>query len=193
VTLTKIREQTLKGVVIKSFERYIETHWPGDLADRAFALDALSGGGAYTTVGNYPHTDMLALAGFVAKETQTALPDLIKAFGKHLFHILADAHADMMRQFTSCIEFLASLETIIHRDVRKIYSDPELPRFEVADRVDNTDLHLIYTSSRPFADLAEGLLHGALEYFQVQTRASLTRRDLASDGTQAQFKLHIRP
>jgi hypothetical protein len=71
--------------------------------------------------------------------------------------------------------FLASIEDVIHVEVRKLYPDAELPRFESTFPVEGS-MEFVYRSPRHFDDLAAGLIAGCIEHFgeDVQvTRSAL--------------------
>lgn len=181
----------MKGAVFKAFEAFVEERWSEDLIDSTLNLEGLSTGGAYTSVGDYPHSDMLTMAVHVAEETGTPVNILVREFGEYLFHVLASAHAEMVASFSSCIDMLSGIESVIHRDVRKLYSNTELPQFDVEDRDGDRSVKLIYRSSRPFADLAEGLILGAFDHYGVKANSALHRYDHASDGTHAAFTITV--
>lgn len=181
----------MKGVVFKSFEAFIEERWSDNLSDQALSVDGLSTAGAYTTVGDYPHSDIITMAAFVAQKAGIPVSELVRDFGEYLFHVLAGAHADLVASFSSCIDLLSSIESVIHRDVRKLYSNAQLPRFDVENRDGDHSLRLVYRSARPFADLAEGLIAGAFDHYGVKGKSSLVRYDVSSDGTHAIFEIVV--
>jgi hypothetical protein len=129
----------------------------------------------------------------VAARTGIPADALVKSFGRELFSILADGHRQIMDRFDGCLDMLAGIESIIHRDVRKLYSDAELPRFDVEANSGDHYLRLVYSSSKPFADLAEGLIDGALLHYDIKDISTVTREDLADDGTHARFEIKIAP
>lgn len=181
----------MKGVVFKSFENYVETTWSDVVLDDALNVETLSTGGAYTSVGDYPPSDFVAMAVKVAQVTDTPIETLIKDFGQDLFSVLAGAHADIIAGFTSCVDMLAGIESVIHRDVRKIYTNAQLPQFDVEARDGDRYLKLVYRSTRPFADLAEGLIRGGFLHYGVNAVASLARYDVKPDGTHSVFEVTI--
>jgi len=181
----------MKGIVFRSFEGFIADIHGEEVADAIMAQPALSTGGAYTTVGNYPHGEFIALAVSASEHTSTPLKQLVRSFGEALFHILGNAHSDMVAAHVTPIALLSVIETVIHRDVRKIYSNTELPRFDVLEREGDRYLHLEYSSARPFADLAEGLILGCLEHYGVKEISSIERYDLKPDGTHSTFKITV--
>ena len=181
----------MKGVVFKTFEAFVEERFGDDLIDAALQIDGLSSGGAFTTIGNYPHSDLVSIVVFISERTGLPVSQLVREFGASLFHVLAGAHGVIMPKFSSCVDMLAGIEAVIHRDVRKLYSHTELPQFDVESRDGDRSVRIVYRSGRGFADLAEGLILGAFEHYGVKTLASLTRYDLASDGTHAAFEIVI--
>ena len=78
------------------------------------------------------------------------------------------------------------VETYIHDEVRKLYPDAELPRFDCQH--EQGEFVMIYRSSRPFADLAHGLVIAAVKHFGDDL--AIHREDLgAGNGTAARFTL----
>ena len=181
----------MKGVVIRSFEAFVTEQFGEEVADLAMESPGLSSEGVYTSVGDYPHSDFLVLATHVAKQTNTPVNTLVTHFGEELFTILAAAHADMVANYDSAIDLLSVIESVIHQNVRKIYDNAELPQFDVIERQQDTFIHLEYRSGRPFADLAEGLINGCLNHYGVKSFSSITRHNIAKDGTHSSFKVTI--
>jgi len=181
----------MKGMVFKVFERHVERHLGQDTLDELLDQPGLSNGGAYTAVGNYPPGDLTCRVGTLSERTGVPASELVTRFGHELFATLADGHREIMAKFNGCLDMLAGIEAVIHRDVRKLYSDAELPRFDVEHHDGERRLTLVYSSSRPFADLAHGLIEGALEHYGVNENATVLREDLSHDGTKARFDITI--
>lgn len=179
-------------MVFRSFEAFVSEKFGDDVVETLMSHPDLSTGGAYTSIGNYPHTDFLTLAGSLADETGVPLKSLVTDFGEALFHILAGAHQDMVKGYKSALDLLSVIESVIHRDVRKLYSDTELPRFDIIEKRNQDFLHMAYSSARPFADLAEGLIWGCLDHYDVKEISLLERHDVATDGTHTEFKILIK-
>lgn len=181
----------MKGMVLRSFADFVERSFGEDVSDSALSLDELSTHGAFTTVGYYPTADLVHMVTHVSEKTGQDHHTLIKEFGEDLFRRLASGHSEMMKDFKSPISLLAAIESVIHVNVRRLYTDTELPRFDVGQREGDHYLHLTYRSSRPFADLAEGLIHGCLHHYGAADHAVVTRTDLSSDGTAATFEIRV--
>lgn len=155
----------MKGLMFTEFIEWVEETWSPDLSDRMLdRCPRLTNGGAYTAVGTYPHEDMLELFGALSAETDQPASDLVKSFGRAAFASLARAHPKTVGTLTSSFQVLSSLEQHIHPEVRKLYPDAEVPNFEAFEQ--GGILELTYRSSRPFADLAEGLIEGCGTWFE---------------------------
>ena len=181
----------MKGIVFRAFESYIDTRWPDGVADQMLSLESLASEGSYTTVGYYPHTEFLAMVIHVAETTKTPINALVRDFGEKLFYDLAGAHPEMIKTYDTPVGLLSVIENVIHRDVRKLYTNTELPRFDIAERDGNTRITMEYSSGRPFADLAEGLIWGCLDFYRVKARSSVIRTDVTSDGKHSIFKVQV--
>ena len=158
--------------------------------DAIIGRSQVASGGAYTSVGTYPHEEIIALVTALSQETGIPGPDLVRTFGKYLFGRFALAYPRFFQGVDNSFLFLSGIEDVIHADVRKLYPDAELPTFEVNMTPDS--LTLTYFSEHPFVDLAQGLIEGCVAYFG---EAIDIRREHLSNlpGAQARFILTSRP
>ena len=67
-------------------------------------------------------------------------------------------------QANDTLALVASIEQVIHSEVRKLYPDAELPTLE-ATAIGPDGMRLTYRSPRCMADFAEGLIEGAASHF----------------------------
>lgn len=181
----------MRGVIFTEFVSLVEDKFGVQMADALLSLPGLTDGGAYTSVGRYPHGEMLTMVGGLAERTGLPADELCKVFGEWLFPKLAGAFDFSVKPHADAFSFLASLDAIIHAEVRKLYPDAELPHVPVT-KVSDTELVMEYRSKRPFADVAEGLLRGCVTWFGE--RVDIRREAL--DGTPsnaARFTLVRRP
>ncbi len=154
----------MKGMVFTEFLEMVEDVFSPDVADTILTNADLPSGGVYTAVGTYDHDEMVTLVKNLSAETNTPVPDLLRAFGKHLFGRFASTHPQFFDGKQNAFSFLAGVEDYIHVEVRKLYPDAQLPSFEYEHPNDDT-LLMTYRSVRPFADLAEGLIQGCFAHF----------------------------
>jgi hypothetical protein len=154
----------MKGVVFTEFLDMVADRFSPDMVEDIIEDAQLPSGGAYTSVGTYPHEEMVAMVVALSKRSNIAVPDLLKLYGEHLFSRFVVAYPSFFTPKIGAFEFLAGIEDVIHAEVLKLYPDAQLPRFQV-EYQDGQKLVLVYQSPRHFEDLAEGLIHGCLSHF----------------------------
>ncbi|MDO9226014.1 MAG: heme NO-binding domain-containing protein [Pseudomonadota bacterium] len=176
----------MKGMIFTEFMEMVEATWSQDMVDTLIARSQVPSGGAYTSVGTYPHEEIIALVAALSQETGVAAPSLIRTFGRHLFSRFALGYPRFLQGMTCTLQFLAGIENVIHAEVRKLYPDAELPTFEVEQAPGS--LTLTYFSDHPFADLAHGLIEGCIAHFGENIEVL---REAIADlpGAQARFTL----
>ncbi len=176
----------MKGLIFTEFLEMVETVWSLDMVDQIIARSQVASGGVYTSVGSYPHQEMVALVVALSEDTQTPVEQLIRAFGKHLFGRFAALYPRFFDGISDSFQFLGGIEDIIHAEVRKLYPEADLPTFIVETAPGR--LTLTYFSEHPFADLAHGLIEGCLAHFD--DNADLQREPAPRvPGAQARFVL----
>jgi len=176
----------MKGLVFTEFMEMVESTWSLDMVDSIIEHSQIESGGAYTSVGSYPHEEMIALVVALSEQTQIPVSDLVRAFGKHLFGRFALAYPRFFEGITNSFQFLGGIENIIHAEVRKLYPDADLPTFEIESSPGR--MIMTYYSEHPFADLAQGLIEGCLAHYGEDI--SLEREPAQNkSGAQARFVL----
>lgn len=175
----------MKGIVFTEFLDMVEQHHGLETVDAIITASQLPNDGAYTAVGTYDHAELLRLVGALSRETDTPPSMLVHAFGRHLFASFTRAYPYIFEGIRSTAEFLANVEDFIHVEVKKLYPDAELPSIGFAPLGDNR-WELVYQSSRPFADLCEGLIEACADHYQESLQ--LDREDTPNaEGTSARF------
>jgi len=154
----------MKGVVFTEFMEMVESTFSADMVDDIIDDADLPSGGAYTAVGTYDHSEMVALVVALSKRSGMEVRDLLLAFGEYLFGRFVAGYPSFFVGATDAFKFLSGIEDIIHAEVRKLYPDAELPKFDV-EHHDAQRLVLVYDSRRHFEDLAEGLMRGCIAHF----------------------------
>lgn len=178
----------MKGLIFTEFLEMVENRFSPDVVDDIITASRVASGGAYTSVGTYSHSEMLALVENLASVSQTSVPILVKAFGHYLFGRFVKLYPSFFNNMYDAFDFLTLLEHHVHTEVRKLYPDAELPTFTIQPSQDKSTLTMIYRSKRPFAALAEGLIEGCLEYFHEQADISMIDRS-GADMTEIEFHI----
>lgn len=177
----------MKGVVFTEFLEWVEGRWGPEGADRIITRAGLPHSGGYTAVGTYDHQEFVRLVNQLGNLAVLPAREVLLAFGRHLFGRFVQGYPAFFTDVESAFDFLPRIDSHIHVEVRKLYADAELPRFEHA-WLDPDTLALVYRSERPLGDFAEGLLQACIEHFGEALE--LARQDLpCSQGAAVSFLL----
>jgi hypothetical protein len=177
----------MKGVVFTEFMDMVDAAWGPDLLDDVLDAAAVPNGGAYTSVGTYPAAEMGRLVGALASTTGEDVRSLLHAFGAHLLTTFEKAHPQWFA-FDEPLAFLAQVDGYIHVEVRKLYPDAELPRFEILEQSDQR-LVLDYRSPRCLHALAEGMILATLKRWGREGQVEVTAVEPA--GSHVRFDIRL--
>lgn len=176
----------MKGIVFTEFLEMVEQQFGFEMADSIIEPKKLSTGGVFTAVGTYPFSDMGVLLGNLSRQTRIPPPELLRVYGNYLFGRFATLYGSMISGMNSTMDLLASLDRVIHVEVRKLYPDAELPRF-ITESHEPGRLSVLYQSERGLADFAQGLLEASIAHFKEEIQ--LLRENLSPDMKQVRFVL----
>lgn len=179
----------MKGIVFREFIAMVESRHSIEMADEIITAANLSSGGAYTSVGTYPHQEMVELVTHLSARTGTGIPELLNGFGRHLFQRFSVIHPEFIKTQASAFELLRRLDGHIHVEVRKLYIDAELPAFDY-EEISEGEMVFVYRSSRKLADFAHGLIEGCVEHFGQPMQ--IERTDLPDEGNEAHTRFLLR-
>ncbi|MBT0958488.1 heme NO-binding domain-containing protein [Alphaproteobacteria bacterium KMM 3653] len=154
----------MKGVVFVELLSMAETLIGEDAVDDVLDATELASGGAYSAVGNYPCSELMALVGAFSAHTGHSVAFLQTTFGKWIFDKFAESYTVFFEGKTDAFTMLESIEGEVHVEVRKLYPEVELPRFET-NRVDANTLEMVYASERPLVDFCQGMIEACLIHF----------------------------
>lgn len=176
----------MKGVVFTEFLEMVEKEFGVVVLDKLITETPEASQEGYTAVGTYSYQEFVALLVNLSKETNISIDELTKAFGSYLFSYFLNRYAHMLSDIGSTFELLDQLESYIHVEVRKLYSDAELPYFETIS-MDKTHMVLHYKSKRRMASFAEGLINAAAKHFNENIHVE--KDFLHEDGSWVSFIL----
>ncbi len=180
----------MKGVIFTEFLELVESGFGMEVADQVIMRGCPFHQAGFTSVGTYDHRYLSAMVGELSKLTDSPESELVRGFGKRMFGKFLQGYPEAFERVTSTFEMLVRVEDVIHVEVKKLTPDAELPTFRFP-ATDEGCLDVVYKSSRPFADLALGLIEACIEHFGEDL--SVTRVDLDGElGTHAKFSLRPR-
>ena len=177
----------MKGIVFTEFLELLEEQHSLDFVDELIDAAQLPGDGAYTSVGTYPCSELVALLQQYSVRCGQSVPELLRGFGRYLFSRFGDLYPEFFHPGADGLGFLQGIDAYIHMEVRKLYPDAELPSFR-HQRLGPDELRLEYESTRPLAPLAEGLIQGCLEHFGETATIDVDDRS-GGQGTHAVFRI----
>ncbi len=175
----------MKGIVFTHFMEMVEETFGFEVVDQLLEETDLPSGGAYTAVGTYDHSEMVALVFKLSEVSKTGVDKLLKVFGKYLFGQFAKSYAHFFEGSKNAFDFLLSIENYIHVEVLKLYPDAELPKFETSIIDEGKTLKMVYSSERRMGDLAQGLIESALDHYQEE--AMIRRNNIELNGKKVEF------
>lgn len=176
----------MKGMVFTEFLELVDERFSLETTERLIERSHLPSGGIYTAVGTYDHREILSLVSNLSTLTGTPVPDLFKAFGRHLFHRFFVAFPDFFAGVTSSLAFLPRVQGYVHQEARKLYPDAEMPTFTCV-MPEAGRMVMTYRSTRNLADLAEGLILGCIDHFG--DALSVTREPGCADPLETCFRI----
>jgi len=177
----------MKGFVLDEFQRMVEQQYGLTTYDQLVRSCQLATDGAYTTVGEYDHHELIQLVEALARSTGRTISTTYREFGRSIFDSYFCRCPQMVSAFTSLKELLKNIEPAIHVEVRKLYPNANLPTFYFEEHSDD-HWTVTYDSNRPFADFAEGILQAAVEHYEEPIE--LVREDLVEE-TSARFNFYV--
>ena len=174
----------MKGIVFTEFLELVEDKFGLEMVDSIIANSNLESNGVYTAVGTYSFSEILQLLQNLSDNTGISIDNLLLVYAEHFFGVIEDSYPGLLATYKDAIEMLSSIENHIHVEVKKIYPDAELPKFEVVEKTDKS-LTMIYKSSRAMHHFGLGLMNKTFEHFN-QT-ATIVLEKIKDDGTEVKF------
>ncbi len=152
----------MKGVVFNLLEEVVRRHHGEDLWDDL--LDHSDLDGAYTSLGSYSDGDIEALVASAATKLDLSRGDVLRWFGQTAMPVLAELYPAFFEPHRSSRSFVLGVNSIIHAEVRKLYTGADCPHFNFRDGADGA-LLMDYRSSRRMCALAQGFIEGAANQY----------------------------
>lgn len=174
----------MKGIVFTEFLDLVEEKFGLEMVDDIISQSKLESEGVYTSIGTYSFSELLQLLQNLQTKTGISIDNLLLIYGEHFFSVIETNYKDLLSSYNDPIEMLASIENHIHVEVRKIYTDAELPTFIIKEKTKKT-LILIYKSSRSMHHFGLGLMNKTFEHFN--SKATIVLEKIKKDGTEVKF------
>jgi predicted hydrocarbon binding protein len=178
----------MKGIIFNLLENLIVDKFGDEILEEIYAAAHFSvDAPPFVGPETYPDSDLFAMVTLLSKKTNLPVDDLVYEFGKYMFPVLADTYPVFLDNVNSPLEFLKSVNDIIHVEVKKLFEGANAPIIKVED-VNHKQAKLRYSSERKLCKLVEGLLDGVADYFGQ--KISYSHQQCMRDGAR-ECILHI--
>ncbi len=157
----------MKGVVFNILEDFICENWGDEIYEEILSLCPLKTKEPFVGPGTYPDGDLMKIAAQAAELLGLSLNDALKAFGRFAFSGFVKKFPELVANSHSARDFLLSVDSVIHVEVKKLYPDAETPKFTYQD-LSETQLIMTYQSKRNLCVLMEGLIAGVSDHFDTE-------------------------
>lgn len=155
----------MKGLIFTSFLSYVEEQFGLKFLDQMLEKTDVKSSGIYTTVGTYDHEELLKYIVHINCVSKHKISVMVENFGFYLFEKLVNEYPKLIKQFDNSLDCIYHIDQTIHRNVRKIHANAELPNMEANFNDSKDQLTLSYHSKRPFMYLCKGLIHGCINHY----------------------------
>ena len=169
----------MKGVIFTILQDMIESQMGIAMWDDIVCSSDLKSEGIYTSAESYDDEEVFTIVAKVVEKTGIGAPQLLEQFGQYLFPRLHSMLPKEMFVSDTFFNFLCSIDSVIHVEVKKLDESAELPEISVgeADPHNQNDKTIVlhYRSSKKLCHLAIGLLKGAAVAFSENVEISMPK------------------
>ncbi|PIQ40211.1 MAG: hypothetical protein COW58_07275, partial [Thalassolituus sp. CG17_big_fil_post_rev_8_21_14_2_50_53_8] len=117
----------MKGVVFDILRDMVEEQF--GLAGWNALLDKAGADGLYISTQTYPDEELLKLVAAASEVTGKPADELVFSFGEFMVKEFYKRFPGFFDNASGLIDFLISVDRIVHVEVRKLYPDAALPSF----------------------------------------------------------------
>lgn len=152
----------MKGIVFDILRDMVEEYY--GLEGWNAVLEEAGSEGLYTSAQTYPDEELQKLVEAAVKVTGKEASSLVFTFGEYMAAEFYQRFPAFFDEADNLLDFLHSVDQIVHMEVRKLYPDANLPTFSY-DQNAPSELTMHYSSPRKLCWLAEGLISGSARHY----------------------------
>lgn len=152
----------MKGILFNLFEEMVDARYGEQAWDSLLAVAGLEGG--YSSLGTYADAELARLVGACASMTGRSDAEMLRALGQHSLKGLSERYPGFFAPHERTLDFLLTLNDVIHAEVRKLHAESDPPEFHF-EVLGPDVLTIHYTSARRMCAFAEGMINGAAAQF----------------------------
>ena len=175
----------MKGIIYSELVGFLDVKGGPSFTEQVLAGAHLPHGGAFSRVSRYPWEQAVQVVTSASNISGADANDLCEEFGKFLFDRFTVLYTEIVERYPTAEGMLAHVEDHIHEEVRVLYPDAEPP--QVSSWKDDDGFVVEYSSHRPFAHIAFGLVQGCMKHFGDPRSINWINRD--PSGKTAYFRI----
>lgn len=164
----------MKGIIFNIFEQFICENWSVETYEAVFARCPLKTKEPYVGPLSYPDSDLAVILSKTCEMLDIELDEGLKRFGAFAFEKLQAKYPELVSEHAGARNFLMTIDSVIHTEIKKLYPDAQTPRFTYLDLSD-TQLVMNYQSKRQMCALVEGLIQGVAKHFNTEIQCEHTK------------------
>lgn len=157
----------MKGIVFNVLEEVVVANYGETVWDNL--LEAAGSNGVYTSLATYPDDQIMRLVQAASDALGLPAADVVRWFGRNAIPRFAARYPVFFNAHTSTRPFVLALNTIIHPEVRKIYTGAQCPHFDFQDDADGS-LLIGYRSPRKLCAIAHGFIEGVADHYHEEVQ-----------------------
>lgn len=180
----------MKGDFFNLLEKFIVKNF-GDVAFEKVYINAspnFSHRGPFLGTEIYPDSDFTSLFVAAISYMGISLENAQFEFGRFCFPVLFEKLPANSRNFANAKQFLLSIHSTIHVEVKKLHPKARPPAFDYIDPAPD-ELIMIYRSPRKMFWLVEGLIAGCAEHFKQKIEIA---RRILDEGKSCEYHLKFK-
>lgn len=168
----------MKGIIFTEFLEMVERDYGFEALNGIIDKSKLESNGIYSGVGTYDFKELGQLVKQLSLSTGMKENELLKKFGHYVFDTFYKNYGAFFANIEYPFQLLEQVDSHIHRDVKKLYPDAELPRFETK-RIGSDTMEMLYSSKRRMEYFALGLMEASFIHFSINF--SINMEDKGND------------
>lgn len=180
----------MKGTIFVELVKMAENAFGEETVDMVLDKADLENGGAFTTVGNYPCSELIKIVTAFSEHSGISPVILQRKFGAWMMDHFAKNYPDFFEGKTDAFSMLEAVDGEIHVEVKKLYPEAELPKFET-ERLGDDHLSMVYTSPRPLVEFCHGIIESCLDHFEQS--GDVSRCPVSQSNTSTSFDIRLTP
>lgn len=159
----------MKGIIFNITEGFIIKKYGEEQLDLILSHCTLITKEPYVAPGTYPDEDLMEIVSKASKCLEISPDDFLVSLGRYSFSQLASRYSNFLTGFDNAKDFLKTIESVVHVEIQKLYTDAYLPTFQYKEPSENK-LIITYYSKRKLYPLMQGLISGVGDHFNTSIK-----------------------